>query len=102
MARDLSVLIGAGYRVERCVPVDLFGGAAAIEAMTTNESLFFRDRLGAEFVSDGTTVKTVHGPGIELSIDGGGYLSYLAPTRVNLNLMEERWPNIDFRATREH
>lgn len=38
----------------------------------------------------------------QLSIDGGGYLSYLAPTRVNLSLMEERWPDIDFRATREH
>ncbi|MBL4581189.1 MAG: peptide chain release factor 3 [Gammaproteobacteria bacterium] len=37
-----------------------------------------------------------------LSIDGGGYLTYLAPTRVNLNLMEERWPDIEFRATREH
>ena len=37
-----------------------------------------------------------------LSIDGGGHLSYLAPTRVNLALMEERWPDIEFRATREH
>ena len=37
-----------------------------------------------------------------LSIDGGGYLTYLAPTRVNLSLMEERWPDIEFRATREH
>ncbi len=38
----------------------------------------------------------------QLSIDGGGHLTYLAPTRVNLNLMEERWPDLDFRATREH
>lgn len=37
-----------------------------------------------------------------LSVDGGGHLTYLAPTRVNLALMEERWPDIDFRATREH
>ena len=37
-----------------------------------------------------------------LSIDAGGYLTYLAPTRVNLKLMEERWPDIQFRATREH
>lgn len=37
-----------------------------------------------------------------LAIDGGGYLTYLAPTRVNLSLMEERWPEINFRATREH
>jgi peptide chain release factor 3 len=37
-----------------------------------------------------------------LSVDGGGHLTYLAPTRVNLSLMEERWPDINFRATREH
>lgn len=37
-----------------------------------------------------------------LAIDGGGYLSYLAPTRVNLTLTEERWPDISFRSTREH
>jgi len=37
-----------------------------------------------------------------LAIDGGGHLSYLAPTRVNLHLMEERWPDIKFHATREH
>ncbi|HHK2838596.1 peptide chain release factor 3 [Pseudomonas aeruginosa] len=37
-----------------------------------------------------------------LSVDGGRHLTYLAPTRVNLSLMEERWPDIRFRATREH
>jgi len=37
-----------------------------------------------------------------LAIDGGGHLTYLAPTRVNLSLMEERWPDVKFRATREH
>ena len=37
-----------------------------------------------------------------LSIDGGGHLTYLAPTRVNLSLSEERYPDIVFRATREH
>ncbi len=37
-----------------------------------------------------------------LSVDGGGHLTYLAPTRVNLALMEERWPELQFRATREH
>ena len=37
-----------------------------------------------------------------LSEDGGGYLTYLAPARVNLSLMQERWPDIRFRETREH
>jgi peptide chain release factor 3 len=27
---------------------------------------------------------------------------YLAPTRVNLQLTIERWPDLDFRETREH
>lgn len=37
-----------------------------------------------------------------LALDGGGHLSYLAPTRVNLSLTQERWPDVDFRSTREH
>ncbi|HEY7772877.1 MAG TPA: peptide chain release factor 3 [Marinagarivorans sp.] len=37
-----------------------------------------------------------------LSIDGGGHLTYLAPTRVNLSLAQERYPDVRFRATREH
>ncbi|HKM36171.1 MAG TPA: peptide chain release factor 3 [Thiopseudomonas sp.] len=36
-----------------------------------------------------------------LSIDGGGHLTYLAPTRVNLSIMEERWPDIKFLSARE-
>ncbi len=36
-----------------------------------------------------------------LAIDGGGHLTYLAPTRVNLSLTEDRWPEIIFRKTRE-
>ena len=37
-----------------------------------------------------------------LAYDGAGNLTYIAPTRVNLDLTIERWPEIDFRATREH
>ena len=37
-----------------------------------------------------------------LSLDGGDRLAYIAPTRVNLNLVMERWPEIEFLATREH
>ncbi len=37
-----------------------------------------------------------------LAIDGGGDLAYIAPTRVNLQLTEERWPDIEFLSTREH
>ncbi len=37
-----------------------------------------------------------------LALDGGGYLTYLAPTRVNLELTMERWPDVEFKQTREH
>lgn len=37
-----------------------------------------------------------------LALDGANHLTYLAPTRVNLNLAEERYPDIDFLSTREH
>lgn len=37
-----------------------------------------------------------------LAIDGAGLLTYLAPTRVNLSLAQERSPDVMFRATREH
>ena len=36
-----------------------------------------------------------------LALDGDEQLVYLAPTRVNLNLTQERWPNVRFLATRE-
>ena len=37
-----------------------------------------------------------------LGLDSGGHLAYLAPTRTNLQLTEERWPELEFRKTREH
>ena len=37
-----------------------------------------------------------------LAIDHAGELVYLAPTRVNLGLTEERWPEIRFLKTREN
>jgi peptide chain release factor 3 len=37
-----------------------------------------------------------------LALDSAGSLTYLAPTRVNLELTIERWPEIEFHATREH
>jgi peptide chain release factor 3 len=39
---------------------------------------------------------------INLALDGAGNLTYIAISRVNLDLTMERWPDIDFRATREH
>jgi peptide chain release factor 3 len=38
----------------------------------------------------------------QLALDGGGYLTYLAPSRANLTLAEQRWPDVRFSKTREH
>ncbi|MDN5869108.1 MAG: peptide chain release factor 3 [Nitrococcus sp.] len=37
-----------------------------------------------------------------LALDVSGELAYLAPSRVNLDLTVERWPEIRFHKTREH
>lgn len=37
-----------------------------------------------------------------LAIDGSEHLTYLAPSRVNLAMTQERFPEIEFLATREH
>lgn len=37
-----------------------------------------------------------------LALDHAGDLAYIAPSRVNLSMTEERWPDIRFLATREH
>ena len=37
-----------------------------------------------------------------LALDHSDLLVYIAPTRVNLNLTEERWPDIKLQRTREH
>jgi len=37
-----------------------------------------------------------------LSLDHAGELVYIAPTRVNLQMAIERWPDIEFQSTREH
>ncbi len=51
------------------------------------------DKMLAEFEKKGHD---------NLALDHGDQLVYVAPTRVNLNLTEERWPDIVFRKTREH
>lgn len=39
---------------------------------------------------------------MNLALDGGDNLTYIAPTMVNLNLTQERYPEVLFRKTREH
>ena len=37
-----------------------------------------------------------------LALDHSGELVYISPTRVNLKMTIEKWPNIEFHKTREH
>jgi peptide chain release factor 3 len=37
-----------------------------------------------------------------VAYDAAGNLAYLAPNRVNLELTQERWPELEFHTTREH
>jgi peptide chain release factor 3 len=37
-----------------------------------------------------------------LALDGGDNLTYIAPSRVNLNLSIERYPEVTFNHTREN
>jgi peptide chain release factor 3 len=39
---------------------------------------------------------------LRLAKDVDGNLVYLADTRVNLQLAQERWPKVTFHDTREH
>ncbi|VAX11306.1 Peptide chain release factor 3 [hydrothermal vent metagenome] len=39
---------------------------------------------------------------VNLALDSSESLTYIAPTRVNLQLIQERWPEVEFHATREH
>ncbi len=39
---------------------------------------------------------------VNLALDGGDNLTYIAPTMVNLRLAQERHSDVEFRQTREH
>ncbi|MBX5460314.1 MAG: peptide chain release factor 3 [Steroidobacteraceae bacterium] len=74
------------------------------------------DEYGVNCVFDGVNVHTarwVHGDERKLeefrnkafdnlAVDHAGALVYLAPSRVNLELTLERWPDLRFSETREH
>ena len=38
----------------------------------------------------------------QLFTDSGGHLAYLASSRANLSVIEERWPDLEFSSTREN
>ena len=55
--------------------------------------------LVSEREADIESVKA-HSPN-NIAVDGAGQTAYLAPTLVNLQMAQERWPEVEFRPTRE-
>ncbi len=74
---------------------DEYNVEAIVEAISVNTARWIKcddDKMLAKFKEKAYE---------NLALDGDDQLVYLAPTRVNLNLAMERWPDIRFLATRE-
>ncbi|HST28676.1 MAG TPA: peptide chain release factor 3 [Rudaea sp.] len=75
---------------------DEYGVDCAFENVTVTTARWIRcadEKMLAEFRDKAA---------MNLSVDAAGELVYLAPSRVNLQLTQERWPGVTFAATREH
>ncbi len=75
---------------------DEYGVDAAFEPVTVSTARWIRCS-DARMLDEFREKNAMH-----LAIDAAGELVYLAPSRVNLQLTEERWPHVSFAATREH
>lgn len=95
-----NLIVGAVGQLQYEVVAYRLKDEYKVEAMYEPVSVYTARWVGCEDAKKLEEFKRKAGD--NLAIDGGGYLTYLAPTRVNLQLMEERWPDIEFRATREH
>ena len=97
--RNNDILLGAvgllqfdvaAYRLK-----DEYGVEAVVESVGIHAARWVRcddDKMLARFKDKAFD---------NLAEDGDGQLVYLAPTRVNLDLTRERWPDVRFLATRE-
>ncbi len=75
---------------------DEYGVDASFEAVAVNSARWVRG-------SDPRKLEDFREKAaMNLALDAAGELVYLAPTRVNLQLIQERWPQLEFVATREH
>ena len=72
-----------------------YGVDCGFEAVSIHTVRWVSSRSAAELE------RFVRHVGDNVAFDGGGRPAYLAPTRVNLQLTQERWPDIEFQATRE-
>ena len=67
-------------------------GFEAVQVSTARWLDFPDDRMEADFRRKNEQY---------LALDGHDSLAYIAPNRANLQLVTERWPDVEFRSTRE-
>lgn len=81
----------AAYRLKSEYNVDCL-----FEAVNVNTARWVSCTDGKRFEEFKNKTRT------NLATDHHGDLVYIAPSRVNLQLTQERWPEVQFHATREH
>jgi peptide chain release factor 3 len=75
---------------------DEYGVDCQFEAVNVNTARWVSCRDNKKFEEFKLKMRT------NLALDHAGDLAYVAPSRVNLTMTQERWPEIEFLATREH
>ncbi len=96
---------------------DLILGAVGVLQFEVVASRLLNE-YGVDAVFEGTSINTARwvscddrkmladfersSAGAHLAHDAAGNLAYLASSAVNLKLVQERWPDVTFHATREH
>jgi peptide chain release factor 3 len=75
---------------------DEYGVDCMFEAVNVNTARWVTSKDEKKFNEFKTKARS------NLAIDHAGDLAYVAPSRVNLTMTEERWPEIEFQSTREH
>jgi len=66
------------------------------------ENVSVKTARWVECGNDKELARFKHRHSVNLALDHAGDLAYIAPTRVNLEMTMEKWPEISFLATREH
>ena len=75
---------------------DEYGVDCQFEAVNVNTARWVSSKDSKKFEDFKNKLRS------NLALDHAGDLAYIAPSRVNLSMTEERWPEIEFLATREH
>jgi peptide chain release factor 3 len=97
---DNTLLIGAVGQLQFEVVAHRLKTEYGVDASFENAGIYtarWVTCLDAQHLAEFTKANT-----LKLAKDVDGNLVYLADTRVNLTLAQERWPKVQFHATREH